>query len=60
MKREDVDTFEKLTAQLNSLHQELSMLTKKSPNEPHRVCRRLPFLRRWSNEQTEDKTELFA
>src|SRR5690606_41856577 len=28
--------------------------------EPRRVCRRLPFLRRWSNEQTEDKTALFA
>jgi hypothetical protein len=28
--------------------------------EPRRVCRRLPFLRRWSNEQIQDKTELFA
>jgi indole-3-acetate monooxygenase len=26
-------------------------------SEPRRVCRRLPFLRRWSNEQTEDKAE---
>lgn len=33
MKREDVDIFEKLMAQLNGLHQELSLLAKKSPND---------------------------
>lgn len=33
MKREDVDAFEKLTAQLTSLHQELSVLARKSPND---------------------------
>jgi hypothetical protein len=33
MKRADIDTFEKLSAQLDSLHQEMSMLTKKSPND---------------------------
>jgi len=33
MKRSDVDNFEKLNAQLDSLHQEMSMLAKKSPND---------------------------
>ncbi len=33
MKHKDVDTFEKLKAQLDSLHQEMSMLAKKSPND---------------------------
>lgn len=33
MKREDVDTFEKIKAQLESLHQELSILARKSPND---------------------------
>jgi hypothetical protein len=33
MKRSDVDDFEKLNAQLDSLHQEMSMLAKKSPND---------------------------
>ena len=33
MKRDDVDIFEKLTAQLGSLHQEMSALAKKSPND---------------------------
>lgn len=33
MKLEDVDTFEKLKAQLDSLHQEISVLAKKSPND---------------------------
>lgn len=33
MKREDVDIFEKLMAQLNGLHQELSLLAKKSPSD---------------------------
>ena len=33
MKRTDIDTFEKLTAQLGSLHQEISALAKKSPND---------------------------
>jgi hypothetical protein len=33
MKRSDVDTFEKLMAQLQSFHSELSMLAKKSPND---------------------------
>jgi len=33
MKRDDVDTFEKLMAQLQSLHSELAMLAKKSPND---------------------------
>ena len=33
MKRNDVDTFEKLTAQLGSLYQEMSALAKKSPND---------------------------
>jgi CRISPR-associated endonuclease Csn1 len=28
--------------------------------EPRRVCRRLPFLREWSNEQAKDKTALFG
>ena len=32
MKRADVDIFEKLTAQLGSLYQEISTLAKKSPN----------------------------
>lgn len=33
MKRKDVDVFEKLKAQLDSLHQEMSVLGKKSPND---------------------------
>ncbi len=33
MKKNDVDTFEKLMAQLASFHNELSMLAKKSPND---------------------------
>ena len=33
MKRADVDTFEKLKAQLDSLHQEMSILAKKSPSD---------------------------
>jgi hypothetical protein len=33
MKRKDVDVFEKLKAQLDSLHQEMSILAKKSPND---------------------------
>ena len=33
MKRADVDIFEKMTAQLGSLHQEISALAKKSPND---------------------------
>jgi hypothetical protein len=33
MKRSDVDTFEKLMAQLQGFHSELSMLAKKSPND---------------------------
>jgi hypothetical protein len=33
MQQQDVDTFEKLTAQLQSLHSEMSMLSKKSPND---------------------------
>ena len=33
MKRPDIDTFEKLTAQLGSLYQEISALAKKSPND---------------------------
>ena len=33
MKRTEVDRFEKLVAQLESLHAELSMLAKKSPND---------------------------
>ena len=33
MTRNDVDTFEKLKAQLDGLHQELSILAKKSPND---------------------------
>jgi hypothetical protein len=32
----------------------------KRRSEPPRVCRRLPFLREWSNEQAKDKTPLFA
>ena len=33
MKHADVDTFEKLKAQLDSIYQEMSMLAKKSPND---------------------------
>jgi hypothetical protein len=33
MKRKDVDVFEKLTAQLDSLHAEVTGLSKKSPND---------------------------
>ncbi len=33
MKREDVDTFEKLKGQLDGLYQEMSVLSKKSPND---------------------------
>jgi hypothetical protein len=33
MKRADVDTFEKLNAQLDSVHQEIAVLVKKSPND---------------------------
>jgi hypothetical protein len=33
MKKAVVDTFEKLTAQLGSLHAELAVLAKKSPND---------------------------
>lgn len=33
MNRKDVDTFEKLTAQLGSIHSEISLLSKKSPND---------------------------
>jgi hypothetical protein len=33
MTHEDVDTFEKLKAQLDSLHQEISLLAKRSPND---------------------------
>ena len=34
MKRADVDLFEKLVAQLNGFHQELSISAKKSQKEP--------------------------
>ncbi len=33
MTRDEVDTFDKLSAQLDSLHQELSVLVKKAPND---------------------------
>ena len=33
MKRADVDRFEKLTAQLESLHAELTVMAKRSPND---------------------------
>ncbi len=33
MKRDDVDIFEKLQAQLESVHGEISLLSKKSPND---------------------------
>lgn len=33
MKRKDVDLFEKLSAQLSGLQQELSLLAKKSPSD---------------------------
>jgi hypothetical protein len=33
MKQKDVDVFEKLKSQLDSLHQEMSVLGKKSPND---------------------------
>ena len=33
MKREEVDLFEKFTAQLESTHREMSALSKKSPND---------------------------
>ena len=33
MRRADIDIFEKLTAQLGSLYQEISALAKKSPND---------------------------
>jgi hypothetical protein len=33
MKRKDLDKFEKLKAQLDSLYQEMSVLAKKSPND---------------------------
>ncbi|MEH2533909.1 hypothetical protein V1277_006795 [Bradyrhizobium sp. AZCC 1588] len=33
MKRDDVDTFEKLKGQLDSLYEEISTLAKKAPND---------------------------
>lgn len=33
MKRKQIETFEKLNAQLEGFHQELSVLAKKSPND---------------------------
>lgn len=33
MKRKDVDRFEKIVAQLEALHSEISVLLKKSPND---------------------------
>jgi hypothetical protein len=33
MKSADIDLFEKLNAQLDGLHQEISTLTRKSPND---------------------------
>ena len=45
MKRADIDTFEKLTAQLGSLHQEISALAKKSPNDAINTFK-LQFLNR--------------
>ncbi len=33
MKRDDVDTFEKLVGQIQSIYDELSLLSKKSPND---------------------------
>ncbi len=33
MKRKDVDRFEKTVAQLEALHSEISVLSKKSPND---------------------------
>jgi hypothetical protein len=33
MNRDDVDTFEKLKGQLDGLHQEISVLARKSPND---------------------------
>jgi hypothetical protein len=33
MKRADISAFEKITVQLESLHAELTMLAKKSPND---------------------------
>lgn len=33
MKREDIDLFEKLYAQMEALHTEISALSKKSPND---------------------------
>jgi len=33
MKREDVDRFEKTVVQLEALHSEISVLSKKSPND---------------------------
>jgi hypothetical protein len=33
LKRIDIDTFEKLKAQLDSLHSEMGVLAKKSPND---------------------------
>jgi hypothetical protein len=39
---------------------EVAKIPDPALNEPPRVCRRLPFLREWSNEQAKDKTALFA
>lgn len=33
MKKEDVDAFEKLVGQIQSIYEELSLLSKKSPND---------------------------
>jgi hypothetical protein len=33
MKKEDVDTFEKLVGQIQSIYDELALLSKKSPND---------------------------
>ena len=33
MKRSEIDEFEKLASQLDSLHSEMSVLSKKSPND---------------------------
>src|SRR6266567_8821570 len=55
MKRTNVDVFEKLTAQLESVHSELSMLARKSPNDAVNV-----FKLKFVNSTLEQCNNLFG
>jgi hypothetical protein len=55
VKRQDVDQFEKIKVQLDSLHEEMSVLAKKSPNDAVNV-----FKIRLINTTLEICNELFG